>query len=372
MKASSRVRRGALCRRCTFAVKSARLCLETLDSGAFIAYCGIETLSMPVELQTHSASDDIILYDIPLPMRATLFPLGFPLELATNSAAVIAAARQSWSSFAVAHPEIPISFSLAVTEHDDERLPPRPKFRAHRHMMSIVSDAQNNVICDFSRNCASGWITRRVAENAGFLRLHFLESSVMTVLVAAHLAPMHGALVARRGVGVALCGESFAGKSTLAYACARSGWTFVSDDGTFLLRNRADRYAVGNPYNIRFREDAKFLFPELADNNVARRHNGALGIEARTSELPISTAGGCSIDHIVFLRRSRSGRPGINRLEAGEAQRRLGKATLYGPEEVRVSQRLAYRRLLDAGLWELYYSDLPDAVQMLDQLGAAA
>ena len=327
---------------------------------------------MPVELQTHSASDDIILYDIPLPMRATLFPLGFPLELATNSAAVIASAIQSWSSFEVAHPETPISFSLAVTEHDDERLPPRPRFRSHLHLMSIVSDAQNQVVCDFSRQCATGWITRIVAENAGFLRLHFLESSVMSVLVTAYLAPMHSALVTRHGVGVALCGESLAGKSTLAYACARNGWTFVSDDGTFLHRNRTDRYAVGNPHNIRFREDAKFLFPELADSKIARRHNGALGIEVRTSELPISTVGGCSIDHLVFLRRSRSGRPAMNRLEAAEATRWLEKATLYGPDVVRVSQRQAYRRLLDAGLWELHYSDLSDAVQMLDQLGAAA
>jgi hypothetical protein len=327
---------------------------------------------MPVELQTVLTTDDIILYDIPLPMRATLFPLGFPLELATNSAAVIAAAVQSWSSFEVAHPKPPISLSLAVTETENERLPPRPRFRSHRHLMSIVSDAQNNVICDFNGNSASGWITNCVAENAGFLRLHFLESSVMAVLVAAYLAPMHGALVARRGVGVALCGDSFAGKSTLAYACARSGWTFVSDDGTFLLRDCADRYAVGNPHNIRFREDAKLLFPELADNKVARRHNGALGIEVRTAELPVSTAGGCSIDHLVFLRRSRSGRPAMNRLEASEAQHWLGKATLYGPEEIRVSQRQAYRRLLDAGLWELHYSDLSEAVEMLDQLGAAA
>jgi hypothetical protein len=327
---------------------------------------------MPVEIEIPSASDDVILYDVPLPMRATLFPLGFPLELATNSATVVAAARQSWSSLEVAHPETPVSLSLAVTERDDERLPPRPKFRMHQHLMSIVSDAQNQVICDFSRQCASGWITQRVADSEDFLRLRFLESSVMSLLVTAHLAPMHGALVTRRGVGVALCGESFAGKSTLAYACARSGWTFISDDGTFLHRNRTDRYAVGNPYNIRFREDAKFLFPELEDFKVARRHNGALGIEARTSELPMTTAGGCSIDHLVFLRRSRSGPASINRFDASEACRWLEKATLYGPDDVRVSQRQSYRRLLDAGLWELHYSDLRGAVQLLDQLGASA
>jgi hypothetical protein len=335
-------------------------------------YSGIETLFMPVELQAPAASGEIVLCDLPSPLRTTVFPLGFPLDLTTNSEAVIAAARQSWSSFSVAYPEALLSLNLTVTEHEDECLPPPPKFRSHGHLMSIVSDAQNQVICDFSRGCASGWITRRVAENAGFLQLRFLESSVMSMLVVAHLAPMHGALVTRRGVGVALFGDSFAGKSTLSYACARSGWTFVSDDGTFLLRNHADRYALGNPSTIRLREDARVLFPEFAGCTVARRHNGALGIEVRSSNLPISTAHGCSIDHLVFLRRSRSGPASMNRFSTGDALRWLEKTILYGPADVQASQRQAYRRLLDAGIWELHYSDLSSAVELLDQLRAAA
>jgi hypothetical protein len=327
---------------------------------------------MPVEIEILHASDDIVMYDVPLPLCATFFPLGFPVEIATNSEAVLSAARESWGLFPSSHHEKPVILNLAVTEHEDEELPGRPRFRSNGHLMSIVSDAHNQVICDFNHGCASGWITQRVADNPGFLRLRFLESSVMTLLVTNYLAPMHGALVTRRGVGVALCGESFAGKSTLSYACARSGWTFVSDDGTFLDRSRADRYAVGNPYNIRFREDAKFLFPELAACKVGRRQNGALGMEVRTSGLPVSTAGGCSIDHLVFLRRSRSGSASINPYSADEALHWLERATLYGPAEVQSSQRQAYRRLLDAGIWELHYSDLGDAIELLDQLGESA
>lgn len=324
---------------------------------------------MPVELQTPPASEDVIMYDLPLPLRATFFPLGFPLELTTNSEAVIAAARESWSSFPPLYAERPVSLSLAVTEQDDEPLLTQPRFRTHLHLMSIVGDAHNQVICDFSRGCAAGWISRRVAENTALLRLRYLESSVMTLVVTAHLAPVHSALIARHGVGVALCGESFAGKSTLAYACARSGWSFVADDGTFLLRNRTDRYAVGNPYGIRFREDAKNLFPELAKHRIARRQNGRLGMEVRTSELPVTTARGCSIDHLVFLRRASSGPATMNRFDAGDALRWLHRATAYGPQEVQASQRQAYRRLLDAGIWELHYSDLADAIRLLNGLG---
>jgi hypothetical protein len=327
---------------------------------------------MPAELESAPELDDLFVHDVALPLRETFFPLGFPVEVATNSDAVLDAARESWGYLPLIYLESPITLSLAVNEHADPRMPPRPKFRSHLHLMSIVSDAQNQVVCDFSRGCAAGWITRPVAENTGFLRLRFLESSVMATLVAAHLAPMHVGLVARGGAGIALCGDSFAGKSTLAYACARSGWTFVSDDGTFLLRNRAGRYAVGNPHNIRFRPDAKFLFPELADFEVAPRHNGALGIEARTSELPVETAHGCSIDHLVFLRRTRSGRASMNRFPESDALRWLEKTPVYGPVETQASQRQAYRRLLGAGIWELHYSDLPAALQLLDQLGTAA
>lgn len=273
-----------------------------------MTYSGIEAALMPAELQTPETVDDIFLEEVPLAIRTTLFPLGFPLEISTNSETVMRAARESWGAFPALFPETPVSLRLAVTWHEGP-LPARPKFRTNRHLMSIVSDAHNQVICDFNEGFATGWITQRVAESAGFLRLHFLESSVSTLLVAAHLAPIHGALVARRGVGIALCGESFAGKSTLAYACARSGWTFISDDATFLLRRGAARYAVGNPFSMRFRDDAPALFPELRSFKVARRHNGALGIEARTRELPMTTAQGCSIDHLVFLRRSRAGRP---------------------------------------------------------------
>lgn len=327
---------------------------------------------MTAQLETPHASDDIVIYNVALPLRATFFPLGFPVELATNSDAVLAAARQSWGHFPAAFDEASVSLNLTVTDRDGEREPARPLFRSHGHLMSIVSDPDNQVICDFASGSASGWITRRVAENTGLVRLRYMEASVMSLLVATHLAAMHSALVARAGVGVALCGESYAGKSTLAYACARNGWTLISDDGTFLNRKRTDRYAVGNPYRVRFREDAKFLFPELADYKAVRRLNGSLALEVPTTELGVKTAIGHSVDHLVFLRRSRSGAARLNRFSPAEALLWLEQATLYGPEHVQAAQLQTYRRLVNGGVWELHYSDLADAVQLLDRFGESA
>jgi hypothetical protein len=326
---------------------------------------------MPAEIEL-APVDDVFLEEVELPLRTTFYPLGFPFELATNAEEVLSAVNTAWGMFEAAYQKNPLSLELTVTESDDDRLPPYPKFRTHRHMISIVADARNHVICDFEKGCAVGWVTRLVAEHPSFLRLHLLEPSVMTMLVAAHLAPIHGALVTRGGIGVALCGESCAGKSTLAYSCARNGWTLVSDDGTFLVRGQPGSRAVGNPQGVRFREDAKVLFPELAECRVASRPPyGKWGIEARTSDLPIATADSCSIDHLVFLRRSHSGPARLTRFDPKQALAWLERAILYGPAEAKLSQREAYRRLVERGVWELHYSDLAGALQQLNGLAAS-
>jgi hypothetical protein len=328
---------------------------------------------MPVEIETPPALDDSFLGETPLPQRATFFPLGFPLELATNSETVMAAARLSWGLFPAAYQETPLSLSITVTEDEGDRLPPLAKFRTRQHLMSIVADARNQVICDLRAGSAFGWVTQRVAEDTERLRLQFLEAPAMTMLVAGHLAAIHGALVTREGIGVLLCGESLAGKSTLAYSCARSGWSLVSDDGTFLVRDQACRYGVGNPYSIRLREDAKALFPELKNHRVRSRLNGKWGMEVRTGDLPISTVAGCAIDHLVFLRRASSGPASMNRFDGGEALAFFERTmAFYGTDEMKAAHRQAYRRLLGASIWELYYSDLSDAVGLLNQLEAGA
>ena len=158
---------------------------------------------MLVATETAPELQDFFIHDVPLPMRAKFFPLGFPLELATNSEAVMVAARQSWGMFREAYPEAPLSICMTVTDDPGRALPPRPLLRWHQHIMTIVSDAHNQAICDFNGNCAFGWVTSRVAGNALFLRLRFLESAVMSLLVQAYLAPVHSGLVTRNGVGVA-------------------------------------------------------------------------------------------------------------------------------------------------------------------------
>lgn len=299
-----------------------------------------------------------------------LYPLGFPLLLETNSEAVIAAARESWGEFPQRFEEPPVRLSLGVEGEGDD-LPAAPTFLGRKHLMSIVSDSRNSVLCDLQQGFAFGWVTENVAAARSFFRYHFLEGAVLTLIHQLYLTPIHGGLVQRDGHGILLCGDSFAGKSTLTYACARAGWTLICDDGTFLLRRRQDRYGFGNPFSLRFREDARFLFPELSSHLAETRPNGKIGIEVATRDLPgILTAMGSSIEHVVFLNRHAGGNARLVTLPLSEALERLDSITPNGLESFREEHRQAHRRLLTGGVWQLNYGDLYSAVERLEALAA--
>src|SRR5258708_1996728 len=311
---------------------------------------------------------DPVLSAHPLPLRTRFYPLGFPLDLETNSADVMQAASEGWGLFQQVFDETPMRLSLGVLESESREIPPPSKFFSREHLLSITADTENVVVMDFNEGYALGWVTPAVAANHPVLRYRFLSGAMHPMVVHRALAALHCSFVARNGRGVALFGDSFAGKSTLAYACARVGWTFLSDDSTHLVRKSSDRYAIGDPYFMRFREDAKFLFPELADRLLVARPNGKIGIEVPTRELPIQTAPGCSIEHMVFLNRNEAGATQLQRYSKADAMAWCEQYVLFGTEEVRSAQLRCYQRLLGAGIWELHYSDFDGAIARLEQL----
>jgi len=311
---------------------------------------------------------DPVLSAFELPLRQTFYPLGYPLVLQTNSVEVIAAASEGWGAFRQTFDEAPVRFCLGVLEGDGGALPLESVVRSREHMMSIVADPENFVVCDFNRGFAFGWVTENTAADHPLLRYRFLISGAATLIDQRAFASLHGALVVRNGVGVMLAGNSFAGKSTLAYACARAGWTYVSDDGAFLVRERDDRYVVGDPHTIRFRPDAPELFPELADRLVTIRPNGKVAIELLTRDLELETAAGCNVAHVVYLNRAPAARPCLGRISKERVREDWLHHAVYGTNEVRQAQRRCQERMLTAHLWEMQYSEPDDAVARLERL----
>src|SRR5258708_37660396 len=246
--------------------------------------------------------------DFNLPLRATFHPLGFAVEIATNSVAVLEAAKENWKSFDPVSNATPVELRIAVLDGLASECPPPPTCRGQRNLVMFVASPHDFAVCDLTAGFASCWLSANTVENVAYLRYHFLDAMALLLIEALYLTPIHAACVAFQGSGLLLCADSGAGKSSLSFACARQGWTFVSYDASFLVRGGKHNVVVGDPAHLHFRESATELFAELKSHSLAPRINGEIAIELTTGNMPqVLTAPQSPIALLVFLNRQTSG-----------------------------------------------------------------
>jgi hypothetical protein len=304
---------------------------------------------------------------VSLPLRREWFPLGFPAEISTNSSQVLDAAGASWDYWK--HRIFPgpgITIHISVTEDRENALLPAPIFRGREHLVSVVADAHNYAVCDVEKSFAFAWLSQDAVADPLYLRYHFLEGIALTMLGGGHVLPLHAACVERAGKGVLLCGNSGSGKSSLAYACARAGWNFLSDDASYLVSNSVSRLVVGNPQRLRMRPSAKQLFPEIAALDLTPHPTTKPSIEIPTAQLSLTTAQCTTVEHVVFLNRNHDGPAALlpfARPMALAWASQSWKATQDKDEEAP-----GHNRLLNAKLHEMRYRDLEDAIRLLERM----
>jgi len=300
--------------------------------------------------------------------KETFFPLGFPLQIRTNSEKVLDAARQSWGCFRKLHSDAPLLITLIVDESLRSSLPPIPTSRIERHLLTILADAANFIVSDLNKGQAWGQVSSALLQSLQHLRYYFLEAAALSMIATLRAVALHAACVAWRGRGILLCGESGAGKSSLAFACARSGWDYISDDASYLLLKDYGRTAIGNSHHIRFRDSAPQLFPELVGRSITQRVAGKPSIEVPTSELPgITRADSARIDYIVFLNRDSQLSPAFLLLPVENARNYFHRFLLMPPN--RCSPVVgALERLLRVPQFELNYTNLDCGVEQMQQL----
>jgi len=312
---------------------------------------------------------DPILYDFEFPLEETFYPRGFPVRIETNSPAVLLAATESWSACHQAFDAEPIRLNIGVSDDGPDGTLAPPVCRGRRNLMSLVADSRNFYVCDMRGGYGFSWVSLATVQNRPGYRYHFLEGMALSLLVARYMTPIHAGCVSLNGKGVLLCGDSGAGKSSLSFACARRGWIFVADDSSSLVRNRGGRIVVGNPHQIRFRESAIDLFPELRYEKLTRRVNGEMAIEVPTSSLAgIATSLQAPVDHIVFLNRKPFAPVRLNRLSLENVLPWFEHMLTYGEPEIREEQRESLRNLLSANVVEMVYSDLDSAISCLESM----
>ncbi len=140
-----------------------------------------------------------------------------------------------------------------------QRLPPC----GEGHLFSIVHGENDFAMADLSTGFAFASLSRETLSDRGRFTYYFLEPLVYAMLGARYFVFVHASCISRNGRAILLCGDSGSGKTCLAYACARLGWDYVAGDALHVVRGHDNRTVIGRPYEIRFRESARRLFPEL-------------------------------------------------------------------------------------------------------------
>ena len=291
------------------------------------------------------------------------------MRIETNCEEVLHAAAVSWHGFTRLFDTAPIIIRVGVHGGKSAQCPPTPMCRVQQHIATNIADAENFSVIDLSRQCGHIWLTEAAVADRAYLRYFFLESAAMAILATSYTTAIHAACVEHKGCGILLCGDSGAGKTSLSYACARAGWTYITDDASYLVNNRTDRLVVGNCNQARFRPSAVELFSELTGKEIVQRAQvGKPSIELNLQPLRnISASFTSRINYVVYLNRRNVSRQELVEFPT-EVARHSMEQVLFSTPGTRRVQTAMIGHLLDAGALELRYSRFDWAIGRLAQL----
>jgi len=328
----------------------------------------VRSTSERTEAPTTAILRDGLLSNMELPLRKIFYPLGYAVEIVTNDPAVLEAANESFGHVILSRESSTLQIRIGVSDGGGSECPPEPTRREYNHLYSLVADVDNQALLDLKACTSFVWLTKAATSNKLYLRYNFLEKTVYLLLGASVVTDLHAACVSKNGKGILFCGDSGAGKSTLSYACARAGWTYTSDDTSYLINDSVIPCVIGHSHRARFRPAAKTLFPELDGRQLTPRMEGKPSIEVPISELPVlETANQANIHSIVYLNRHPSAMARLVPLPPGTATQRACRE-LYSAGEIREKHEKILEVLSDIPTYELQYGDLDDAIRCLESL----
>ena len=325
---------------------------------------------MPVEIALEPTINDPLLTRVPLDYDAVFYPYGFPVRLRSNSRLTIEAADISWSTYRRKFDCPPLDVRLLIAESNSPGCTEPPVFRSQGNLVSIVADAENFACLDLNGGFSFGWATISTARKTEYFRQCLLDVMIYPLLEVRYLITLHAACVMWNGKGVLLAGDSGAGKSSLAYACSRRGWTYVSDDASAFMRAARTPMVIGHPQKFRFREPVGALFPEFRDLKSTLRAYGKPTIEVQTRSLEgLRTADESTVNAVVFLDRPghEGGAPALSPVPLEDAWKRLS-FSVWAVQSAAYEERLAaLQRMLTVPTYRIRYAELDPAIDCLQR-----
>ncbi len=310
--------------------------------------------------------DDPLHWGTPIRFQENFIPIGTVIRVESNDEAVLRVARENFGPYGQAPPGEPANFVLRICVDPIHReIPPWPKpsFRSLNHLVHISCGQSNFAVADLNSRVSVGFVTPAMVEDSSFFKSTFLDC-LFYVLAVHHLyTPVHCSAVASNGRGILICGRSGVGKTTLAYACARSGMQVLSDDVVHLRIDSASNQLQlwGRPWQLRLVPEAVSLFLELSGREPKLRsdHQWYLEIDVE-SQFPGGTVTSCKPEALVFLDRHTGKANGLQPLGVASALEWLKKDIYQSEPSVIERHHRTLERLLQTKAYTLSYSGDPN------------
>ncbi len=195
--------------------------------------------------------------------------LGKRLSVRTNSAAILQATERHFGHWC----DLPVEacsdehLRLDVIEMPSDRQHSatyRPQFVHRMNGRTLLAAADDTLMtAQLDHGYAIAFVSKALVANASWFDKHILDTLGLAVATQHEREPIHAGAVVRDGHAILLAGKSKAGKSTLCYACAQSGFDLLAEDVIYIQR-QPDLRVWGNASHIHLLPDAPHFFAELA------------------------------------------------------------------------------------------------------------
>lgn len=265
---------------------------------------------------------DPTLSRVPADIQLRFNALGFSLRFETNHPNVEHAARESFGPVLPDDDAAELTIRILVHQvrEDPEWRPSQPLVREHLGLFSISSSRSTCVSGSLNEGVAVGFISEQAAGHAEFLRFAIVQGALFSLVSPRTVSSVHSACIWRDGTMLMLRGIPGAGKSTLAYAAMRRGFSMIAEDVVYARDGDGCMLFHGLPWIMYMLPDAARFFPELEGQLTVERANGERKIGITVNEwFPGQVRTAAEIGPVVFVARSPDDGHRIVRLEPEEA-----------------------------------------------------
>jgi hypothetical protein len=239
-----------------------------------------------------------------MPYRTDFFAAGARCFLSTNSHDILRFAAQLRS--AAEHTGVQ-SFAMDIlVEPSMDKIPEHAAhFRGARHLVIAKLPPRSFITFDLLRRRVYAVLSNAAAQDRSFWNTRLLPIAIGVLGTTLGVVPLHSACLDRNGNGALVAGVSGAGKSTLATAMAQLGFSLLSDDWTYISKQRSTLVAHGLYSPLKLLPDAAAFFPQLRMFAPGISLNGELAYEVDPAQsFGLSVAGVSRPQFIFFLERS--------------------------------------------------------------------